>query len=91
MDSVYDDPDILLALLEQTARKIGISVRYEPILGATEQSQSPGGLCRLGGDRLLIVDAALSTQQRCQVIAKSLRRLDLSDVFIPPLVRRFLF
>ncbi len=85
-----NDPDILLALLEQTAGRLDITIRYEPILGATNQSHSPGGLCRLKDRNLLIVDASLNAGQKCAVIADNLRRFDLGDIFVPPLVRHLL-
>jgi len=87
---VKDDPDILLSLLEDTARRLQITIRYEPIFTASENSSSNGGLCSLRGKKFLIVNSDLSAGQKCSVLSASLRQLDLEGVFVPPLVRDML-
>lgn len=70
----------LLYRLETAARRLGVTVRYEPCQGA-------GGMCVLRGERLIIVDEDQSPAEQALVIAEGLSRLDLEDVYLPPVVR----
>jgi hypothetical protein len=73
------------------AERLGLEVRREALDGA------PGGLCRLKGRRLILVDTALAVDAQAEVLAAALTecaRADgdaaLDDVFILPEVRQFL-
>jgi hypothetical protein len=87
---VANDPEIILNLLEQTADKLKITIRYEPVLGAAPDNHSDGGLCKLHGKNIMIIDSNLSDNQKCSVICDILKTLDLSKIFIPPLIRQLL-
>ena len=85
---VADDPEIMLKLLEQTAEKLKIEIRYDSIYSDDDQSLSEGGLCRIKGRTVLIVNSGLTTEQRCLVISRNLKTLNLDNIFIPPLIRQ---
>ena len=77
-----------LEQLEEAARSLGIEVRYEAFKGET--SLSAGGLCRLKGNYLLIVNARASVSERISAVASAVNRFDLSGTYLRPGLREFL-
>ena len=71
---------LLLNQLEDLADKLGIKVRYENL--NLEESSSAGGLCRLKGDYLLIIQAQASVKEKMQVLIEVLKRFPLGDLYI---------
>ena len=82
------DEDTLLGQLEELAHSLGIEIRYEPL--KRESSFFPGGLCRIKGEYVLILNAAATTEDKIQIMAKALNRFDLSRVYLRPGLREFL-
>jgi hypothetical protein len=78
------DPARLLDELLAVARKLGIHVRIEPLL---VQSSRAGGLCRLRGRTLVLLDERASIVERGAVLAEALAGLELDNVYMPPEVR----
>ena len=74
----------LLQTLEAVADELGVEIRREVLDG------SRGGLVRLRGRPCILVDRDLSLPERVDLMARSLARLPLDGVFIPPVVREFL-
>ncbi|MBN2343246.1 MAG: hypothetical protein JXX29_23015 [Deltaproteobacteria bacterium] len=79
-----------MSLLEKTARKLGLTIRYEPIFNNGEPWQSDGGVCRVQEEKLLIINSSAPADQRCHVILHALQAIELNDKFIPPIVRQML-
>ncbi len=82
----------VLGMLESLLDKLGIHVRYEA-LAEGEGDGTPilrGGLCRLRGSWVVIVDRRLSPRKKCEVFIDALRQTDTSGVFVPPLVRQLI-
>ena len=77
----------MLARLEAVAEKLGVRVRYEPLAAEDETVSIRGGLCRLRGDRMILVDSRLAPAERCLCLAEALGGFDLRGVFLPPAVR----
>jgi hypothetical protein len=75
----------VLAELEALAARLGVMVRAEPFGG--ELLEGKGGLCRLHGVPLVVMDARLGTEDRIAVLAAALATFDLDGVFVPPVVR----
>jgi len=73
---------------EEAARSLGIEVRYEPFKGET--SLSAGGLCKLKGNYLLIVNNRATVGERISAIASAVNRFDLSGTYLRPELREFL-
>ncbi len=82
------DEDTLLGQLEELAHALGIEVRYEPL--KREGGFFPGGLCRIKGEYALILNAAATTEDKIETMAKALKRFDLSRVYVRPGLREFL-
>jgi hypothetical protein len=79
-------PARVLAELEALAGRLGIAVRAEPLAGEILDGRA-GGLCRLRGRPLVVVDSRLGTEDRIDVLAAALATFDLDGVFVPPAVR----
>jgi len=79
---------VLLNQLEDLAEKLGILVRDENI--NIEESSSSGGLCRIEGEYVLILNSKATVKEKNQVMIKALQQFDLSDIYIKPVIRELL-
>jgi len=87
-DNKLMNEEVLLNQLEELAEKIGILVRDENI--NIEESSSTGGLCRIEGKYVLILDSKVTVKEKNQVMIKALQQFDLSDIYIKPVIRELL-
>jgi hypothetical protein len=81
---------ILLRLLEETAEKLHISIRYENLKLDEDLNSATGGACRIGSKKYIILDPKTPLKKKCTLIGKILNSQNLHSIFIPPLVRRYL-
>ncbi|MGE5840492.1 MAG: hypothetical protein ACM34H_11190 [Deltaproteobacteria bacterium] len=82
------DERSLLGQLEELARGLGIEVRYEML--KREGAFTQGGLCRLKGQYLLLVNSKAANRDKIEALAVAVNRFDLSQVFMKPGLRDFL-
>ena len=82
------DENTLLRQLEELAESLKVEVRYESF--KSEGSFSTGGLCKLKGEYLLIVNSKAAVREKAEAIAGALKRFDLSQVYLRPGLREFL-
>ena len=82
------DENTLLGQLEELAHSLGIEIRDEPL--KREGGFFPGGLCRIKGEYVLILNSLATTEDKIQTMAKALNRFDLSRVYLRPGLREFL-
>lgn len=82
------DDEIILFYLEELADQLGIVVRDESI--NLEETFSIGGLCRVEGKYILILNSKASLKEKVEVTVKALRQFDLSDIFVKPIIRELL-
>jgi hypothetical protein len=87
-DEKLMNEEVLLNQLEELAEKLGILVRDENI--NSEESSSTGGLCRIEGKYVLILNSKVTIKEKNQVMIKALRQFDLSDIYIKPVIRELL-
>ena len=80
--------EVLLNQLEELAEKLGILVRDENI--NIEESSSSGGLCRIEGEYVLILNSKVTVKEKNQVMINALQQFDLSDIYIKPVIRELL-
>ena len=80
--------EVLLSQLEDLAEKLEILVRDENI--NIEESSSSGGLCRIEGEYVLILNSKATVKEKNQVMIKALHQFDLSDIYIKPVIRELL-
>jgi len=75
----------LLEHLEDVATRLGVALRYEnfSIVGI----RSDGGFCKVGGKPMILLNRKDSRRRKIQILARSLNKLNLEGIFIPPAVR----
>lgn len=76
----------LLELLEEIAMKMGVELRYENL--AANGIRTEGGFCKLLGKPMILIDRKDSKRRKILILAKSLGKLNLEGIFIPPAVRK---
>jgi hypothetical protein len=82
------DDEIILFYLEELADQLGILVRDEII--NLDETFSIGGLCRVEGKYILILNSKATLKEKVEVTVKALRQFDLSDIFVKPVIRELL-
>jgi hypothetical protein len=87
-DNKLMNEEILLYQLEELAGRLGILVRDESI--NIDESSSTGGLCRIEGKYVLILNSKVTVKEKNQVMIKALQQFDLSDIYIKPVIRELL-
>ena len=78
-----DTPSILQEL-ESLATALSVEIRYDEL-------ETRGGLCRVGGDNLLlVVNERLPPAERVEVLVESMAALPFDMVFVRPQIREML-
>ncbi|MBP7341622.1 MAG: hypothetical protein PHG54_07405 [Smithellaceae bacterium] len=85
--TVVDD-EILLLHLEQLAGQLDITVRHENLSG--EEASGAGGLCRIEGEYVLILNSRAALDEQVQVALRALRRFNLEGMYVKPGIRGLL-
>ncbi len=75
----------ILKLLEELAIKLGVEIHYVKLM----PKYSAGGLCKHDGKLELFIDSKLKLEDTIELLVQELRKLDVSSLFIPPLVRKY--
>ena len=71
----------LLEQLQAVVPRLGIELREI-------DGEFTGGLCRVKGRRVLLVNSSLTTRKMIEIMCRELAHQDLSNIFILPAVRR---
>ena len=82
------DEKVVLGHLEALAHTLGIQIRYEVI-----ESETPfhsGGLCRIRGKQVIIVNTKASVGEKVKTLTRALRRFDLGHIYLKPALRDLL-
>ncbi len=79
--------DEALVALTELARRAGISVRVEAF---RLELAGKGGLCRIEGQPVVLVDARLGVVEQAGVVGLALGKADLVGVDVPPELRSWL-
>jgi len=80
--------EVILSYLEELADKLKILVRDENI--NIEESSSSGGLCRVEGQYVIILNSKATVKEKIQVMIASLQQFDLTDIYVKPVIRELL-
>jgi hypothetical protein len=75
----------LLQELEEIAEKLSIAVQYDDLLGMDFNVK--GGLCKLRGKNVIILDRRTPPRERIDLLARALSQFDLSSISMKPYVR----
>jgi len=78
----------ILGQLEDLAGRLGIKIRYEQL--KKEGTFFPGGLCKLKGEDILIINSKAGIEDRIETLARVIVSFDLSRVYMRPALREFL-
>jgi hypothetical protein len=81
------DDHAALSQLEALADKLGIPLRYDIV---RDDLTGPGGLCRIEGEYVLIIDAKATVREKVQILIEAIRRFDLQDIYVRPALRELL-
>jgi hypothetical protein len=76
----------LLEHLEEVAGRLGVELRYENLTAVGVKSD--GGFCKVGGKPMILLNRKDSRRRQIQILARSLNKLNLEGIFIPPAVRK---
>ena len=82
------DNEIILSYLEELAEQLGISV-WDEIINL-EETFSAGGLCRVEGQYILILNSKTTTKEKIDVSVKALQQFDLSNMYVKLVIRELL-
>ena len=80
--------EILLSQFEELAERLEILIRDENI--NLEESFTTGGLCRIEGKLVLILNSKATVNEKIQVMIKALQQFDLDDIYVKPVLRELL-
>jgi hypothetical protein len=84
------DESTIIRQLEKLAVTFGLQIRYEPIRIDDDLPNVPGGLCRLKGDNVLIINSDTTVRDKINTLAEALKNFDLERVYILPVIRELL-
>ena len=84
------DDYIVIEQLEELAKGFGVQFRYEPISFEDEAINVVGGLCKLRGKPLLIINSKATEKDKIKIFVQALRRFDLEQIYIKPAIRALL-
>ena len=82
------DEKEILNQLEELAESLGIIIRYEQLL--KEGSFFPGGLCKVKGEDILIINSMAGIDDKIEILANAVVSFDLSRIYMRPALREFL-
>ena len=80
--------EVILSCLEELAEKLDILVRDENI--NIEESSSSGGLCRVEGKHVVILNSKAAVKEKIEVMIAALHQFDLTQMYIKPVIRELL-
>jgi len=80
--------ELILEHLERIARSKSIIIRYERLEDGELIIRS--GSCRVKDNEYIIVDSRLTLKERIGVIARELRKRNLEDIYMLPLIREII-
>jgi hypothetical protein len=82
------DDHTALSQLEGLAHMLGIQIRYEKIV--EDELSSAGGLCRVKGEWVIIINSGAAINEKIQTLVKSLKNFDLNTIYVRPALRELL-
>ena len=84
------DDQFIIGQLEELVGRFGIQIRYEPMRQDEESVKLVGGLCRLRGKNVLIINSKATASDKIRALAEAVKHFDLEKVYIKPVLREFL-
>ena len=72
-----------MSLFEELAHKMNINILHG-------KGDFVGGMCSINDEAFLVLNKLKPIDQRLNVLAKEFSKINLNNVFIPPLLREFI-
>ena len=72
-----------MSLFEELAHKMNINILHG-------KGDFVGGMCSINDEAFLVLNKLKPIDQRLNVLATELSKINLSNIFIPPLLREFI-
>jgi hypothetical protein len=82
------DAETIYQHLEDLAKKLNISIRYDDMTGSQFGTRS--GLCKIKGKYLYVMDTSRELPERIAALCECLCQMDLEGVYVVPAVRDLL-
>ena len=82
------DDSTTLSLLEELAVRLGMKIRYEPLM--IDGAAQLGGFCRIKGEAFVIIHQDATLGEKIHILIDAVKRHDLSDIFVMPSLRHIL-
>ena len=84
----YREEEILRAL-EEVAGRLSVRIHYEDMKAFEFRVQD--GFCTLKGESRIYIDRKRPVHEKIHVLAQELRKFNLEDIYLPPLLRERVF
>ncbi len=84
------DEKTIAEQLEELVKTFGIQIRNEAIKQDEDLVRVVGGLCRLKGEYVLIINSKATTRDRIWTLATALKHFDLDRIYLRPVLRELL-
>ena len=84
------DENTIIEQLEELLKSFGVQIRSEPIKQDEDLVRVVGGLCRLGGEYVLIINSKATAMDRIWTLATALKHFDLDRIYLLPVLREIL-
>jgi hypothetical protein len=88
--NTHMDENTIIHQLEALAETFGLQIRYEPIRIDDELPNVPGGVCRLKGESVLIINSNATVRDKIKTLTEAVKYFDLERVYIRPALRELL-
>jgi len=82
------EPEQAYQHLEDLAKELGISIRYENF--DNHEATARSGLCKVKGRHFYIMDMSKSLSEKIRLLSQCLSRMDLEAVYVLPAIRELL-
>jgi hypothetical protein len=76
-------PEKLLNLFEELADKLNINI-------AQGKGDFQGGMCSVNEEAYIVLNIIKPLDQRLGILAREVGKLDLGNVFVPPILRAYI-
>jgi hypothetical protein len=78
------DEEIMKAL-EEVAERLSVQIHYEEMKAFEFRVED--GSCRVKGEPSIFIDRKRPLKEKISILARELKKFDLEDIYIPPLLR----
>ncbi len=82
------EPEVLVSELRQALEKLGVEVREQNL--ESESGKAKSGLVRIRDQKAVLLDQALSLEEKIKILTLILKEFDLEGIYLSPFLRKWL-